>query len=114
MNNYIYLNSDKNGVLAVSSYVVKQIAEDTINNLFENELKGQFALKMKNKKCQVRAVVNKTNIQVNCEIIAIEGVESHIVSSKLQKAITNNIYSSLEISKVQVNVTIVGILKDVK
>lgn len=110
MNTFYELNnSRKTGKIAISSYVFTQIATTAIEDLMANELKDQISLKYGEKKCKISTEFDKKGtVQVNMEIVAMEGSNPNKSTELIQKRVYEAIYDATELSSIQVNVALVG------
>lgn len=109
MKSYLYLNQNDKGQVGVSSYVFTQIALETLKTLSKEDLKDSFVFDDKLKMMNVTSDVDKNGkVSINVSIKGYLGKDMQKVSQTIQENIYENVLEMFEISKIDVNVSILG------
>lgn len=109
MKSYLYLNQSEKGQLAISNYVFTQIALQSLKNLSEGQLKDGFVYDDKMKKMNVDTMVDKNGkVIINLSITGYTGTDMQKICKQIQEEVYENVLEMFEISKISVNVTILG------
>jgi uncharacterized alkaline shock family protein YloU len=107
MTYYTIQNSNK-GTLNISAFVISNIAQETLEELANDSLKGSISLKLARKRKNIEVVIEHNKVVVNVFFSALRN--SDVQKSVL--AIQNGIYDALneltEISTIKVNVSVVS------
>ena len=109
MKSYLFLNQSDKGQVAVSSFVFNQLALEALKELASDDLKGSFVYDEKLKNMNVESDVDKDGkVTITVSIKGILGKDMQKVSQTIQEKIYENVLEMFEISKISVNISILG------
>lgn len=107
MNYYTTINSTK-GSLNIADYVFNQIAQETLEELSKNELKGAISLVGDKRRKNVETIIDKNKVTVNVYFSAMRNSDVQKSVNLIQTSVYESLNELTEISSIKVNVSVIS------
>lgn len=99
------------GMMSISENVIRQIAENSINEAQEHELKDFVFSKCGKKTGKIIAQIDKNSAKVTLEIFIKTGKSAADGSALIQKIVSDEIKKRVDLKSLKVNVVVLGFVK---
>lgn len=110
MNAYV-TSASSLGSHNIADFVFSQIAQETLEDLAKNELKGEISLSLVKKRKNVETTIEKNKVTIDVIFSAVRDSDVQKSVKLIQESVYNAVNEATEITDLKVNVSVISFVE---